>query len=99
MRDHLLEIFPQFVAALFLVQAARAARLLYAPAYAFTPPGARPIRRLAAQVVIFTIVADLFVRTGRPCTGCRTGRALMGRVLTYSRSPHAYAHGDCKNRV
>ena len=72
---NLLEIFPQFVAALFLVHAAHAAgsmstigawlfviaRLLYVPAYAFGPVGARPICWLAAQVAIFVIVADLFV--------------------------------------
>jgi len=72
---NLLEIFPQFVAALFLVHAAHAAgslsvigawvfviaRLLYVPAYAFAPPGVRPICWLAAQMGIFTILADLFV--------------------------------------
>ncbi|SDJ07276.1 MAPEG family protein [Bradyrhizobium sp. Rc2d] len=72
---NLLEIFPQFLAALFLVHAANAvgslatigawtfvvARLLYVPAYAFAPPGVRPICWLAAQVGIFTIVAELFV--------------------------------------
>ena len=72
---NLLEIFPQFLAALFLVHAAHAAgslsiigawlfvigRLLYVPAYAFGPVGLRPICWLAAQVGIFMIVADLFV--------------------------------------
>lgn len=72
---NLLEIFPQFVAALFLVHAANAvgslstigawvfvvARMLYVPAYAFAPAGVRPICWLAAQVGIFMIVADLFV--------------------------------------
>jgi len=72
---NLLEIFPQFLAALFLVHAANAAgslstigawmfviaRLLYVPAYAFAPPGVRPICWLAAQIGIFIIVADLFV--------------------------------------
>ncbi|MET4804360.1 MAPEG family protein [Bradyrhizobium sp. LB11.1] len=72
---NLLEIFPQFVAALFLVHAADAvgslstigawvfvvARILYVAAYAFAPPGVRPICWLAAQVGIFTIVADIFV--------------------------------------
>jgi uncharacterized MAPEG superfamily protein len=72
---NLLEIFPQFVAALFLVHAADAAgsmsaigawmfviaRLLYVPAYAFAPPGVRPICWLAAQMGIFVIVADVFV--------------------------------------
>jgi uncharacterized MAPEG superfamily protein len=72
---NLLEIFPQFVAALFLVHTAHAAgslstigawlfviaRLLYVPAYAFGPVGLRPICWLAAQAGIFVIVADLFV--------------------------------------
>jgi uncharacterized MAPEG superfamily protein len=71
---NLLEIFPQFVAALFLVHAAHATgslstigawvfvigRLLYVPAYAFGPMGVRPICWLAAQVGIFMIVADVF---------------------------------------
>ena len=72
---NLLEIFPQFVAALFLVHAAHAAgswsaigawvfviaRLLYVPAYAFAPAGVRPICWLVAQAGIFMIVADVFV--------------------------------------
>ena len=72
---NLLEIFPQFVAALFLVHAADAvgslstigawlfviARLLYVPAYAFGPVGLRPICWLAAQAGIFVIMVDLFV--------------------------------------
>jgi|SRR5450755_2378907 uncharacterized MAPEG superfamily protein len=72
---NLLEIFPQFLAALFLVHAAHAAgslstigawlfviaRLLYVPAYAFAPMGIRPICWLAAQAGIFMIVADVFV--------------------------------------
>ena len=72
---NLLEIFPQFAAALLLVHAADAvgslsaigawvfviARLLYVPAYAFGPIGVRPICWLAAQTGIFIIVADLFV--------------------------------------
>ena len=72
---NLLEIFPQFLAALFLVHAVHAAgswstfgawlfviaRLLYVPAYAFAPAGVRPICWLAAQAGIFMIVADLFV--------------------------------------
>ena len=37
------------------------ARLLYVPAYAFGPPGVRPLCWLAAQVGIFVIVTDLFV--------------------------------------
>jgi uncharacterized MAPEG superfamily protein len=72
---NLLEIFPQFVAALFLVHGVHAAgslstigawlfviaRLLYVPAYAFGPVGIRPICWLPAQAGIFVIVADLFV--------------------------------------
>jgi uncharacterized MAPEG superfamily protein len=71
---NLREIFPQFVAALFLVHAAHTAgslsavgawvfvigRLLYVPAYAFAPMGIRPICWLIAQVGIFIIVDDLF---------------------------------------
>ena len=72
---NLLEIFPQFVAALFLVHAAHAsgplsaveawlfviARLIYVPAYAFAPSGVRPILWVAAWFGILLIVADLFV--------------------------------------
>lgn len=72
---NLLEIFPQFLAALFFVHAANAvgslsaigawvfviARILYVPAYAFAPPGVRPICWLVAQAGIFIIIADLFV--------------------------------------
>jgi len=72
---NLLEIFPQFVAALFLVHAAHAsgplsavgawlfviARLIYVPAYAFAPSGVRPILWVAAWLGILIIVADLFV--------------------------------------
>jgi uncharacterized MAPEG superfamily protein len=72
---NLLEIFPQFLAALFLVHAAHAtgslstigawmfviARLFYVPAYAFAPAGILPICWLAAQFGIFIIVADIFV--------------------------------------
>src|SRR6266567_5251046 len=72
---NLLEIFPQFLAALFLVHAAHAAgalstigawvfvvaRLLYVPAYAFGAVGLRPICWRPAQVGIFMIVADVFV--------------------------------------
>jgi len=71
---NLLEIFPQFVAALFVVHAAHAAgsltqigawtfvvaRFLYVPAYAFAPPGVRPVCWTVAQAGIFTILADLF---------------------------------------
>lgn len=72
---NLLEIFPQFVAALFLVHAAHAAgslsavgawlfviaRVAYVPAYAFAPPGVRPICWVAAWLGILLIVAALFV--------------------------------------
>lgn len=72
---NLLEIFPQFVAALFLVHAAHStgllssigawgfvvARILYVPAYAFAPPGFRPVCWSIAQLGIFLILADLFV--------------------------------------
>lgn len=71
---NLLEIFPQFAAALFLVHAAGAvgslaeigawtfvaARILYVPAYAFAPAGVRPLCWLAGQLGIYIIVADLF---------------------------------------
>jgi uncharacterized MAPEG superfamily protein len=69
-----LEIFPQFVAALFVVHAAGAegrladigawtfvaGRILYVPAYAFAPAGVRPVCWLIAQAGIVIIVADLF---------------------------------------
>jgi uncharacterized MAPEG superfamily protein len=72
---NLLEIFPQFVAALFLVHAAHAAgplsvvgawqfviaRLVYVPAYAFALPGLRPICWVVAWLGILLIVADVFV--------------------------------------
>lgn len=72
---NLLEIFPQFVAALFLVHAAGAAgemtgigawlfvaaRTLYVPAYAWAPTGVRPLCWLAAWAGIVLILADLFV--------------------------------------
>lgn len=72
---NLLEIFPQFIAALFLVHAARAVgplsgigawtfvigRLAYVPAYAFAPPGVRPLCWLVAQAGIYMILADIFV--------------------------------------
>lgn len=71
---NLLEIFPQFVAALFVVHAAHAvdqltsigawtfvvARSLYVPAYAFAPPGVRPLCWMAAWAGIVVILADLF---------------------------------------
>ncbi len=72
---NLLEIFPQFAAALFLVHAAHAvgslsalgawtfvvARVAYVPAYAFAPTGVRPLCWLVAWVGIALIVADVFV--------------------------------------
>jgi uncharacterized MAPEG superfamily protein len=72
---NLLEVFPQFVAALFLVHAAHAVgslssfgawqfvivRFVYVPAYAFAPPGVRPICWVVAWLGIVFIVADLFV--------------------------------------
>jgi uncharacterized MAPEG superfamily protein len=72
---NLLEVFPQFLAALFLVHAAHAAgslsvfgawqfviaRVLYVPAYAFGPPGVRPLVWTIAWLGIPIIVADVFV--------------------------------------
>jgi uncharacterized MAPEG superfamily protein len=72
---NLLEIFPQFAAALFVVHAAHAvgaaanvgawlffaARVLYVPAYAFGPPGLRPLCWMAAQAGIVVILLDLVV--------------------------------------
>ena len=71
---NLLDIFPQFVAALFLVHAAHAAgwlsiigawgfviaRIAYVPAYAFAPSGVRPVCWLVAQTGIFLILANVF---------------------------------------
>ena len=71
---NLLEIFPQFVAALFVVHADGVAghwsaigawvffiaRCLYVPAYAFAPMAVRPVCWIAAQVGIVLIFADLF---------------------------------------
>ena len=71
---NMLEILPQFVAALFVVHAAQTAgslagigawtfvvaRTLYVPAYAFAPPGVRAICWTAAQFGIFIILADVF---------------------------------------
>jgi uncharacterized MAPEG superfamily protein len=71
---NLLEIFPQFAAALFIVHAAGAndaltvvgawtffvARVVYVPAYVFGPPGVRPLCWMAAQVGIVVVLADLF---------------------------------------
>lgn len=72
---NLLEIFPQFAAALFLVHAASAvgaaaifgswlffaARVLYVPAYVFGPPGTRPLCWMAAQTGIIVILTGLVV--------------------------------------
>ena len=70
---NLLEIFPQFAAALLVVHAAGAnaqlavvgawtffiARVLYVPAYVFGPTGVRPLCWLAAQAGIVIILVDL----------------------------------------
>lgn len=72
---NLLEILPQFAAALFLVHAAHQAgflsavgawifviaRVAYVPAYAFGPPGLRPLCWTVAWLGIAVIVADLFI--------------------------------------
>jgi len=72
---NLLEIFPQFVAALLVVHAAGeasvwsawgawvffAARLAYVPAYAFAPPGVRPAFWMIGQFGILAILVDIFV--------------------------------------
>ena len=70
---NLLEIFPQFVAALFVVHAASAngqlavmgawvffvSRLLYVPAYGFGPPGLRSVFWQGGQIGILVILADI----------------------------------------
>ena len=70
---NLLEIFPQFAAALLVVHAGGAegrlsvlgawlfffARCLYVPAYAFGPPGVRPVFWLLAQAGVVVILSDL----------------------------------------
>jgi uncharacterized MAPEG superfamily protein len=72
---NLLEVFPQFAAALFLVHAAHAAgslsvfgawqfviaRIAYVPAYVFAPPGVRPILWVVAWLGILVIVVDVFI--------------------------------------
>ena len=72
---NLIEIFPQFAAALFIVHAASAvgtaaifgswlffvARVLYVPAYVFGPPGVRPLCWMAAQIGIIVILTGLVV--------------------------------------
>ena len=71
---NLLEILPQFFAAVLLVHAAHAAgplsvvgawqfviaRVLYVPAYAFAPRGVRPVLWVLAWLGIVVILADLF---------------------------------------
>jgi uncharacterized MAPEG superfamily protein len=70
---NLLEIFPQFAAALLLVHAAGAtgplaslgawlffaARVAYVPAYVFGPTGLRPLCWIIAQAGIVVIVASV----------------------------------------
>jgi uncharacterized MAPEG superfamily protein len=70
---NLLDILPQFVAALFIVHAAGAtgpaasfgswlffaARVFYVPAYVFGPPGVRPLCWMGAQVGIVVVLAGL----------------------------------------
>lgn len=70
---NLLEIFPQFVAALFVVHAAGlngdyavigawlffTARVLYVPAYAIGPTGLRPLCWMAAQIGVLIILFDI----------------------------------------
>lgn len=72
---NLLEIFPQFAAALFIVHAADAhgqlavigawmfvaGRALYAPAYVFAPPGLRSVFWQVGQIGVIVVLADLFV--------------------------------------
>ncbi len=71
---NLLEIFPQFVAALFVVHAAGTnghfavvgawtffgGRALYVPAYLFGPTGTRPLCWMVAQIGVVIILVDLF---------------------------------------
>lgn len=70
---NLLEILPQFAAALFVVHAANVngelagwgawlffiSRCLYVPAYAFGPPGLRSVFWQGGQVGILVILADI----------------------------------------
>jgi len=72
---NLLEVLPLLVAALFLVHAAHAAgslsafgswqfviaRVAYVPAYAFAPPGVRPVCWIVAWLGILLIVIEVFV--------------------------------------
>jgi len=71
---NLVEIFPQFVASLFVVHAAGAngqlavygawlffaCRCLYVPAYAYGPPGLRSVFWQGGQVGIVIILLDIF---------------------------------------
>ena len=70
---NLLEILPQFVAAIFIVHAADAnaslaaigawvfviSRILYVPAYGFGPPGLRSVFWQGGQIGILIILADI----------------------------------------
>ena len=70
---NLLEIFPQFAAALFIVHVAGVAgeysdygawlffiaRLAYVPAYAFGPIGMRPVCWQLGQIGILVVLSDL----------------------------------------
>ncbi len=72
--QNLLEIFPQFAAALFVVHAAGVngqfaiwgawmffvSRMFYVPAYAFGPPGLRSVFWQGGQIGILIILADIF---------------------------------------
>ncbi len=72
---NLLEIFPQFAAALFVVHIAGEngdlailgawmffiARCIYVPAYMFGPVGLRPLCWVVAQIGIIIILCELFV--------------------------------------
>lgn len=72
---NLLEILPQFAAALFVVHAADAvshlsawgawaffvARVAYIPSYAFGPPGLRSVFWQIAQIGILVILLDLLI--------------------------------------
>lgn len=72
---NLLEIFPQFLAALFVVHTAGVnaqltvygawiffvGRCVYVPAYAFGPKGLRSICWQVGQIGIIVILADLFL--------------------------------------
>ena len=71
--QNLLEIFPQFIAALFIVHTAGVtghftvwgawifffSRCLYLPAYAYAPPGVRSIFWQGGQIGIIIILLDI----------------------------------------